>query len=127
MKILLILSLSVITFTFLSFYLITNNESNKPKELYAQQIEIQIPSITSKVEIIAGTGERGFSGDGGQAILAKLDHPMEAIDHNGDILIADTYNHRIRKIDKITKIITTIVGNGNIGSSSLALATISKY
>ena len=115
MKILLILSFSVITFAFLSFYLITNNESNKPKELYAQQIEIQVPSITSKVEIIAGTGERGFSGDGGQAILAKLDHPMEAIDHHGDILIADTYNHRIRKIDKITKIITTIVGNGNIG------------
>ena len=113
MRILLILSISTISFLILG--LLGNNASNKSIELYAQEVELQIPSITSKVEIIAGTGERGFSGDGGKAILAKLDHPMEAINHNGNILIADTYNHRIRKIDTNTNIITTIAGNGRIG------------
>ena len=103
MRILLILSIGVISFLIVGLF--GNNESNKSKALYAQGIDLQIPSISSKVEIIAGTGERGFSGDGGKAILAKLDHPMEAINHNGDILIADTYNHRIRKIDKNTNII----------------------
>ena len=59
--------------SFLIVGLFGNNESNKSKALYAQGIDLQIPSISSKVEIIAGTGERGFSGDGGKAILAKLE------------------------------------------------------
>jgi hypothetical protein len=64
----------------------------------------------------AGGGERGqpgFSGDGGPATAARLDHPgAMAIDSAGDLYIADLNNRRIRKIDR-SGTITTPVGNGN--------------
>jgi sugar lactone lactonase YvrE len=54
----------------------------------------------------------GFSGDGGPATQAKLDKPKGvAVDSEGNIYIADTYNRRIRKVDT-NGIITTIAGNG---------------
>src|SRR6185312_17374961 len=52
-----------------------------------------------------------FSGDGGAAISAALDHPAAlALDANGNLYIADTDNHRIRKISGTT--ITTVAGDG---------------
>ena len=63
--------------------------------------------------IVAGTGEKGFSGDGGQAIAAKLSDPSGlAVDSAGNLFIADFVNNRIRCVDAKTKIITTIAGNG---------------
>jgi sugar lactone lactonase YvrE len=62
--------------------------------------------------VIAGTGEGGFGGDGGPAIRALLHGPHDlAFDAEGNLLIADTYNHRIRRIDR-QGVITTVVGNG---------------
>lgn len=50
-----------------------------------------------EVEVVAGTGEAGFSGDYGQAVDAQLNRPSGlAFDENGDLIISDTYNHRIR-------------------------------
>jgi DNA-binding beta-propeller fold protein YncE len=51
------------------------------------------------IETFAGTGARGFSGDGGPAAAAELDRPY-GIDlaANGDVYIADTHNHRLRKV-----------------------------
>ena len=61
---------------------------------------------------IAGTGEGGFSGDGGPALKAQLHAPHDlALDNEGRLLIADSYNHRIRRIDR-NGVITTIAGNG---------------
>jgi sugar lactone lactonase YvrE len=66
------------------------------------------------VSSIAGTGEPGFSGDGGPASLAQLaTHHQFALDRVGNIFIADEENNRIRRIDKGSNIITTIAGNGN--------------
>ncbi|HEV2274370.1 MAG TPA: Ig-like domain repeat protein, partial [Acidobacteriaceae bacterium] len=63
------------------------------------------------ISTIAGTGEAGFSGDGGSAVLAALNHPTAlAVDAGGNLLIADTDNHRIRKISGTT--ITTVAGSG---------------
>lgn len=60
-----------------------------------------------------GTGERGFSGDGGPADQAKLDNPFDlAFDSVGNLIFADTQNHRIRRVDAKSNVITTVVGTG---------------
>ncbi|MHB1558566.1 MAG: NHL repeat-containing protein [Isosphaeraceae bacterium] len=67
---------------------------------------------------VAGTGRKGSSGDGGPAVSAELDGPHSlAVMKNGDILIADTWNNRVRKVDGRTGRITTIVGTGRKGFS----------
>jgi trimeric autotransporter adhesin len=67
---------------------------------------------------VAGNGSRGDSGDSGLAISALLDYPNSiAFDSTGDIYIADTANHRIRKVTKSTGIITTVAGDGTEGYS----------
>src|SRR5688500_4997833 len=49
-----------------------------------------------RVTVIAGTGEGGFGGDGGPAMNAQLFSPSDlAIDGDGNLFIADTFNHRI--------------------------------
>ncbi|MFA4828189.1 MAG: RHS repeat-associated core domain-containing protein [Thermodesulfovibrionales bacterium] len=69
------------------------------------------------ITTIAGNGYFGFSGDGGSATQTRLTIPHEvAVDSAGNIYIADTYNHRIRKVDT-NGIITTIAGNGQGGFS----------
>ncbi len=51
------------------------------------------------ISTVAGTGSRGFSGDGGDPASAQLDSPAAvAIDSNGNLLVADSGNHRIRRI-----------------------------
>ena len=60
---------------------------------------------------------RGFSGDGGPATGAKLNRPWGiAVDRSGALYIADSANHRIRKVDS-NGIITTIGGTGHAGYS----------
>jgi sugar lactone lactonase YvrE len=52
------------------------------------------------ISTLAGNGSEGFSGDGGPALSAKLNYPEGvAIDHNGNMYIADGNNFRIRKMD----------------------------
>ena len=64
----------------------------------------------------AGTGQQGDSGDGGRATEAALNQPFDvAIDNRGDWYITDTFNHRIRKVDRSSGIITTIAGDGTKG------------
>ena len=64
---------------------------------------------------VAGNGGTGFSGDGGQATSAMLNSSQGvAADVVGNLYIADTENHRIRKVDAGGKI-TTVVGNGSAG------------
>jgi len=78
----------------------------------------KINLITGIITTIAGNDTAGFSGDEGLASIAKLNSPEGVItDANGDIYIADAANQRIRKITISTGIITTIAGNGTIGSS----------
>jgi len=84
-----------------------------------------------KVSTVAGTGAAGYGGDGGPAISAQLNKPHGvAVDESGSIYIADTENHRIRKVDAFTGIITAIAGTGEGGHSGdggdAKLATFDK-
>ncbi|MGB9610402.1 MAG: hypothetical protein ACPL7M_05465, partial [Bryobacteraceae bacterium] len=70
-----------------------------------------------KIQTIAGTGEKGETGDGGSALEAKLNSPTGvAVDAAGNVYIADQMNHRIRKVDA-SGIITTVAGTGLPGYS----------
>jgi streptogramin lyase len=70
------------------------------------------PTITAA----AGTGEKGYGGDGGPATAAKLDQPFDvAVDRAGNLYFSDTNNHRVRKVDAKTGIISTVAGNGQKG------------
>jgi len=61
----------------------------------------------------AGTGQQGFSGDGGLAGVARLDTPFGVVfDATGNAFIADTLNNRVRRVDAVTRVITTYAGNG---------------
>ncbi|MSO99992.1 MAG: hypothetical protein EXR07_02920 [Acetobacteraceae bacterium] len=65
---------------------------------------------------IAGTGDRGYAGDGGDAREAVFNAPKEmAVAPNGDIFVVDTENHAIRLIEAATRIVRTIAGNGTAG------------
>lgn len=78
----------------------------------------RIDGRTSIITTIAGNGTGSFSGDGGPASAATLKNPEHlAIDFAGNLYVADTQNHRVRKIDAATGTITTIAGNGSEGYS----------
>ena len=71
------------------------------------------------IETVAGgggDGNRGYGGDGGPAVAAQLYEPYGvALDGAGNLYIADTWNHRIRKVDADTGVITTVAGDGTFG------------
>ena len=74
---------------------------------------------------VAGTGSAGFSGDSGPAVAAQLSHPFAlAVDTSGTLYIADSFNGRIRKVDR-SGIITTVAGGGADTSDGVP-ATSSK-
>jgi sugar lactone lactonase YvrE len=81
-------------------------------------------STDGTISTFAGNGTAGYSGDGGWATAAQLFEPAGlAVDGAGNLLIADTQNHRIRKISA-DGLITTVVGNGTWGySGDRGLAT----
>ena len=68
---------------------------------------------TGIISTIAGTGTYGYSGDNGAATSATLTYPRGVgLDTAGNVYIADTDNHRIRKVTISTGIITTFAGTG---------------
>jgi sugar lactone lactonase YvrE len=70
-----------------------------------------------RVERVAGTGEPGFSGDGGPANQARLFRPADLrLDRHGNLYVADVRNHRVRKVDEQGRI-TTVAGTGEAGFS----------
>lgn len=75
-------------------------------------------TLDGRIVTVAGTGERGWSGDGGPAIAAKLAEPYEVrFDRVGNIFWVERLSHSVRRLDAKTGIITTVAGNGTAGFS----------
>ena len=73
---------------------------------------------------VAGTGERGYSGDGGPALTATWGAPKAIrCDHQDNVMVVDTENHAIRRIDVNTGIVTTIAGGHQGGDGDGGNAT----
>jgi hypothetical protein len=81
---------------------------------YGGSHRVRKVDVTGATTTVAGGGAAGsFCGDGGPATLACLSNPAGvAVDAAGNLLIADSYNHRVRKVDA-TGTITTLAGNGS--------------
>ena len=71
------------------------------------------------IRTVAGTpGKAGYSGDNGPATSATLSYPTGlAVDANGNLFIADTYNGRVREVVAATGLIVTVAGTGRLGFS----------
>lgn len=70
------------------------------------------------ITTVAGSGERGFTGDGGPALQAKLNEPYEIrFDRAGHMFFVEMQNHLVRRVDKETGLISTVAGTGAAGFS----------
>ena len=73
---------------------------------------------TGIISLVAGTGEAGYSGDGGPALDAVINQPYGlAVDRNGDMYFSQRFDPAVRKIDGRTGIISTVAGTGEFGYS----------
>jgi sugar lactone lactonase YvrE len=90
---------------------VDHNDNLYISDVSAQKIWRVGPS--GVVTTICGTGLQGFSGDGGMAIAATINGPGGiAIDNSGNVYFSDSRNNRVRRIDAVTGVITTIAGTG---------------
>lgn len=81
---------------------------------------LRVVDPSGKIRTVAGTGERGFSGDGGEALAARFDGPKHiSVEKSGDVLITDTENHVIRRYSPKDGKITRVAGTGTKGSAGL--------
>lgn len=84
-------------------------------------------SPDGKITTIAGTGEPGWSGDGGQATAAKLNEPYEVrSDAAGNLFWVERLSHSVRRRNAKTGFVSTIAGTGEAGFSENSTATNSK-
>lgn len=73
----------------------------------------RVDKLRHTISTVAGTGQPGFSGDGGYAIKAMLRQPHSIVfDKQGRLLICDIGNDRVRRLDLNTGLIETYLGNG---------------
>jgi sugar lactone lactonase YvrE len=75
----------------------------------------RIDRATETLHLVAGTGEQGYSGDGGPALRSKLGGPKGLTYADGRLYVADTENHVVRRIDLTSGTIATVLGTGERG------------
>ncbi len=77
---------------------------------------LRVVDAKGKIRTLVGTGKAGSSGDGGEARQATLNGPKHlCIDRNGDVIIADTANHLIRRYEVASGKIFRVAGTGKRG------------
>jgi len=70
------------------------------------------------ITTVAGSGRKGYSGDGGPATKAEMNEPYEVrFDRQGNLFFVERMNHIVRRVDRKTQIISTIAGTGQAGFS----------
>ena len=75
----------------------------------------RVDATSLRLHHVAGTGEQGYSGDGGPARLARLGGPKGLAVSRDALYVADTENHVIREIGLKTGLIRTVLGTGQRG------------
>ncbi len=86
----------------------------------AHNVVRKITVSTGVISTVAGTGSTsgGYNGDNMQATTATLNSPHDVVvDSNGNLYISDYSNHRVRKVDVYTGVITTVAGSGAASST----------
>jgi uncharacterized protein (TIGR03437 family) len=92
----------------------------------------KVAAGTNVITTLAGSGtpdvfSGGFGGDGGLATSSRLNNPAGVtVDSSGNIYIADTGNHRVRRVAANTGVITTVAGTGTAGYSGDGVATATQ-
>lgn len=70
------------------------------------------------ISTVAGTGSRGYSGDGGPALMAELNEPYEVrFDQAGNIFVVEMRNALVRRVDGKSGVLSTVAGTGREGFS----------
>ena len=79
----------------------------------------KVEAATGVITTVAGTGVKGDSGDGGPATKATFNGPKElcVTPDGAAVLIVDTENQKIRRVDLKSGVVTTVAGNGQRGSA----------
>ena len=71
----------------------------------------EVNAVSGRITTVAGNGDIGYGGDGGQATAAELANPTGiTVDAAGDLFITDSGNNRVREVNAVTGAITTIAG-----------------
>jgi len=84
----------------------------------ANHLVRRVDRQTGLISTLAGTGEKGFSGDGGPAVEARLSRPHSIqLGPTGDLFICDIGNHRIRRVGREDGRIQTFAGTGGQGKT----------
>jgi hypothetical protein len=81
-----------------------------------------LPGVSANLfmELIAGSGNSGYSGDNGPATLAHMYSLYPWVDSSGNIYVPDEYSYRIRKVTASNRVITTFGGNGTHSSAGIS-------
>ncbi len=87
--------------------------------LLAASFNVQAdPPAKGEMATVAGTGRKGYAGDGGKSTAALLNEPFHCeLDGRGHLYVAEAMNHCVRKVDLKTGVITTVAGSGMKGYS----------
>ncbi len=75
----------------------------------------RVDKRSGRITTVAGSGRKGYEGDGGPATRAALNEPYAVVDAAGDLYIVDRLNACVRHVDGRTGIITTVAGDGTRG------------
>ena len=79
-----------------------------------------IETASGRVETLVGGDLFDFGDVDGQGDDVRLQHPLGVVDHGGKILIADTYNHKIKELDVDKRSVRSLAGTGKPGQSTNA-------
>ncbi len=83
-----------------------------------QHVIRRIDLESGESRVVAGSGHKGWSGDGGAALAASLNEPYEVrFDSRGNMIFVEMQNHLVRRVDVKTGLISTIAGTGRPGFS----------
>jgi sugar lactone lactonase YvrE len=81
---------------------------------------LRVVDLQGKIRTVAGSGQKGFSGDGGPARAATMNGPKHlCVDGHDNVLIADTENHAVRRYLPATGVIELVAGTGRAGNAGI--------